>query len=166
MHLDWDAKVSRLHAQLERVEAEWTLVDDGLSHNGSYVNDTRVAGRRRLRDGDVMTFGRAVVLFRDPAGRASQITALDTTRPIHLELSPVDRQVLAVLCRPLHDSAYAAPATNREIADELHLSVQRVKARLHGLFGRFDLDQLPQNQKRLALAAAALRAGIVSPHDA
>src|SRR5258708_7029888 len=33
--LEWDAQVSRLHAELRLVGREWTVVDDGLSRNGS-----------------------------------------------------------------------------------------------------------------------------------
>ena len=40
--LDWDSEVSRVHAALERAGEEWTLVDDGLSHNGTYVGGERV----------------------------------------------------------------------------------------------------------------------------
>src|SRR5215207_3757320 len=36
--LPWDLGVSRVHAQLTRVGDYWTLSDDGLSRNGSYVN--------------------------------------------------------------------------------------------------------------------------------
>src|SRR5215207_7239911 len=36
--LPWDTEVSRLHAELERIAGEWTLIDDGLSRNGTYVN--------------------------------------------------------------------------------------------------------------------------------
>src|SRR4051794_8916366 len=50
--LTWDDEVSRVHAQLERVGGEWTLMDNGLSSNGSWVNGDRVLGRRRLHDGD------------------------------------------------------------------------------------------------------------------
>lgn len=41
----WDEEVSTLHAQIEVVRDECTLVDDGLSRNGSYVNEERVHGR-------------------------------------------------------------------------------------------------------------------------
>ena len=51
---------------------------------------------------------------------------------------------------------YAAPASNREIADELVLSVETVKGTLSALFERFGLTDLPQNAKRAALAARAL----------
>jgi pSer/pThr/pTyr-binding forkhead associated (FHA) protein len=42
--LEWDAEVSGVHAGLERAGGEWTLADDGLSRNGSYVNGERVRG--------------------------------------------------------------------------------------------------------------------------
>src|SRR5687768_10035931 len=61
--LSWDREVSRLHAQLERIGREWTLVDEGLSRNGSYVNGERLTGRRRLRDGDRLCFGVTAVIY-------------------------------------------------------------------------------------------------------
>src|SRR5687768_1107859 len=39
--LDWDSEVSRVHAALERAGEEWTVVDDGLSHNGTFVAGQR-----------------------------------------------------------------------------------------------------------------------------
>ena len=36
---------------------DWVVCDDGLSHNGTFVNGERVRGRRRLRDGDVIAVG-------------------------------------------------------------------------------------------------------------
>ena len=46
VRLGWDEEVSALHAQIAVVRGECTLVDDGLSRNGSYVNEERVHGRR------------------------------------------------------------------------------------------------------------------------
>src|SRR3954470_3652769 len=66
--LDWDPDVSRVHATLERVGAQWTLVDDGVSRNGSFVNTERVHGRRRLANSDRLRFGDTVVTFRAPGG--------------------------------------------------------------------------------------------------
>ena len=48
----WDPEVSGVHAELQGLGGEWTVVDDGLSTNGTYVNGQRVSGRQRLRDGD------------------------------------------------------------------------------------------------------------------
>src|SRR5438034_2671300 len=46
--LSWDRRVSGVHARLERLGGDWTVEDDGLSRNGTFVNGERVAGRRRL----------------------------------------------------------------------------------------------------------------------
>src|SRR5262249_35648010 len=56
IRLSWDEEVSALHAQLEIVRDECTLVDEGLSRNGSYVNGERVSGRHRLPDADLLPF--------------------------------------------------------------------------------------------------------------
>jgi pSer/pThr/pTyr-binding forkhead associated (FHA) protein len=64
--LHWDEEVSRVHAQLELMGEDWALADDGLSRNGSFVNEERVAGRRLLTDGDELRFGDTVVAFRAP----------------------------------------------------------------------------------------------------
>ena len=47
--LIWDAQVSRSHASIEAVDGVWTVLDDGRSTNGTFVNEERVQGRRTLR---------------------------------------------------------------------------------------------------------------------
>jgi pSer/pThr/pTyr-binding forkhead associated (FHA) protein len=164
--LPWDREVSRVHAQLEHFGGEWAVVDDGLSRNGTYVNGERITARPRLRDGDRLVFGETAVVFRMPdASGGWESTAAVRIADAGGPLTPVQRQVLVALCRPLKLSAYAAPATNREIAAELFLSVDAVKAHLRVLFERFDLEELPQNQKRARLAAAALVGGVVAERD-
>ena len=73
--LGWDTEVSRLHAVLEYVAGEWTVVDDGLSQNGTFIGTVRVSGRQRLRDGDVLRVGRTRVAFRNPVRSGSRPTA-------------------------------------------------------------------------------------------
>jgi pSer/pThr/pTyr-binding forkhead associated (FHA) protein len=66
---DWeiclqDPSVSRPHARLELVEQNWIIYDMG-SANGTLVNGTPVSEKGRpLRDGDVLTIGSTVTLFR------------------------------------------------------------------------------------------------------
>jgi pSer/pThr/pTyr-binding forkhead associated (FHA) protein len=163
--LPWDAEVSRVHAQLEPVGSDWALIDDGLSRNGSYVNGDRIAGRRRLRHGDRLCFGETPVLFCAPADQPSLSTAAVGLDRGAVQLTDIQRRVLIALCRPLKDSAYATPATNREIADEVHLSVDAVKAHLRVIFERVGIEAVAQNQKRARLAALALVNGIVRQHD-
>jgi pSer/pThr/pTyr-binding forkhead associated (FHA) protein len=163
--LCWDGEVSRLHAELHKLKGDWTIADDGLSRNGTFVNGERIHGRHRLRDGDRLCFGETVVLFRSPAESESQSTlAVSGSRP-DVHLSETQRKVLAALCRPVNESAFATPATNKAIADQAYLSVDAVKAHLRVLFERFGLEELPQNQKRASLAATALLHGIVDPRD-
>jgi pSer/pThr/pTyr-binding forkhead associated (FHA) protein len=163
--LGWDREVSRLHAQLERVGGQWVLVDDGLSRNGSFVNGERVVGRRVLRDGDRLVFGETPVVYRAPATTGGSSTIGVTTSPAAVNLTPTQKQILVALCRPVRESAFATPLTNKEIAEEVSLSVDAVKAHLRTLFERFGLEDLPQNQKRARLAAIALLQGIVTQRD-
>ena len=73
--------------------------------------------------------------------------------------------MLIALCRPVNESAFATPATNKEIAEEIFLSVDAVKAQLRVLFDRFGLEDLPQNQKRAQLAASTLVGGLLTARD-
>src|SRR4051812_44503467 len=57
LRLPWDVEVSRVHAVLERVGEAWTVLDDGLSRNGTFVNGERVHGHRRLDHGDELRVG-------------------------------------------------------------------------------------------------------------
>ncbi|MDX6680761.1 MAG: hypothetical protein QOG94_800 [Solirubrobacteraceae bacterium] len=162
--LGWDAEVSRAHALLERVGDQWTLVDDGLSSNGSFVNGSRVVGRQRLRQGDRLCFGNTQLLFRDPGPPESEATRREP-RSTAMPLTPTQHKVLVALCRPLNDGASTLPATNKQIADEVFLSVDAVKAQLRLLFERFGLAELAQNEKRARLAQTAFSAGAVAPRD-
>ena len=88
--LEWDARVSRVHAALERVGDTWVLMDDGLSHNGTWVNGERAQrpaparGRRhdlgrRHRGGVPRPAGR-LRLLRDRLGPRSR-TSASCSRP-------------------------------------------------------------------------------------
>jgi DNA-binding NarL/FixJ family response regulator len=56
---------------------------------------------------------------------------------------------------------FAGPRSNREIADELFLSVETVKSHLRALFDLFGVAALPQNRKRAELVRRAFETGIV-----
>jgi pSer/pThr/pTyr-binding forkhead associated (FHA) protein len=166
LRLDWDEEVSALHAQIEVVRDECTLLDDGLSRNGSFVGEQRVDGRRRLRDGDTLRFGRTTVLFRRPGEGAPEATVAAGQVPAAATVSPGQRRVLLALCRPFKDEEpFATPATNQAIAEELHLSVDAVKTHMRALFEKLGVEDLPQNQKRVALVERALRSGVVSRRE-
>jgi DNA-binding CsgD family transcriptional regulator len=166
LRLEGDNEVSALHAQIEFVREDATLVDDGLSTNGSFVNGERIRGRRRLRDGDMVRFGKTVMLYRAPGGEASDSTAISSEALTADRVSPGQRRVLVALCRPFKDGAsFATPATNAQIAEELTLSVDAVKTHLRALFEKFGVEDLPQNQKRVALVERALQSGLITDKD-
>ncbi|HUC07327.1 MAG TPA: FHA domain-containing protein [Solirubrobacterales bacterium] len=166
LRIDWDEEVSALHAQIEVVAGECTLLDDGLSRNGSFVGSERVHGRKRLRDGDTLRFGRTTVLFRRPGESAPEATVVASEVPAAAAISPGQRRILLALCRPFKDgSAFATPPTNQAIAEELHLSVDAVKTHMRALFEKLELEDLPQNRKRVALVERALQSGVVAPRD-
>ena len=161
--LDWDAEVSRLHAELERLAGLWTVSDDQLSNNGTYLNGRRVSGRRRLRDGDLLRMGGTSVLFREQRREESQATLAGEELRALPALSQAQQRVLVSLCRPFREStSFTRPATNKQIAEDLVLSVEAVKTHMRALFQKFAIEDLPHNEKRQRLAEVAFQAGAVS----
>jgi pSer/pThr/pTyr-binding forkhead associated (FHA) protein len=163
--LDFDPEVSRVHVELLWIRGAWYAVDDGLSRNGSFVNQELVTMRVQLRDGDLIRVGRTLLLFRAPSGANLLSDPTATAEQVAARrVAGTPRRVLIALCRPLAAQESALP-TNREIARELVLSEQAVKANLRALFALFGVQDQPQNRKRRALAEAALHSGSLSPAD-
>ncbi|WP_188830278.1 FHA domain-containing protein [Nocardia camponoti] len=165
--LGWDVEVSRLHAAVEYLGAQWTIVDDGLSRNGTFVNGERLVGRRRLNPGDRIRLGTTLVHFFDFDGVVDDATHTAAgSLPTMRSLTDTQRAVLIALCRPYkHGTGFATPASNQQIAEELFLSIDAIKTHLRTLFAKFGVETLPQNQKRTRLAALAMQSGLISDHD-
>jgi pSer/pThr/pTyr-binding forkhead associated (FHA) protein len=155
--LDWDNEVARVHAELERMGDHWTLRDE----SGALVNGESIEGRHRLRDGDVVQVGRTRLAFQVPKPPKRRARKSDAG-PATPELSATQRRVLEALCRPYKESEFATPATNQQIAEELFLSEDAVKAHLRALVAAFGLDALPTSQKRSQLAVRAMQLGVVA----
>jgi DNA-binding CsgD family transcriptional regulator len=163
--LDGDPQVSRAHAVLERIGGGWAVHDDGMSRNGSYVNGERVLRHRRLEDDDMLRIGTTSILFRCPAPPLAG-TTIAASSASAARLTQAERRVLVGLCRPLLAPGMGAtPASNREIADELVLSLSGVKTHIRSLFAKLGVDDLPQNRKRAQLARRALETGLVTTRD-
>ena len=79
--LTWDGEVSRLHVELVRMGADWVACDEGLSHNGTFVNGERLRGRRRLAHGDVLRCGDTMLVFRSPRAASDATVAAGNAPP-------------------------------------------------------------------------------------
>jgi pSer/pThr/pTyr-binding forkhead associated (FHA) protein len=168
LSIPWDTEISGLHAELQGLGGEWTIVDDGLSRNGTYVNGQRVSGRQRLRDGDRIRVGRTILAYNAacPTSPDESETATARAEPADTQLTDTQRRVLVALCRPYHNGgSFATPASNQQIAAEVFLSVDAVKMHLRNLFAKFELAELPQNQKRARLAECVLQFGLISSRE-
>jgi hypothetical protein len=157
--LIWDAQVSRSHASLEAIDGVWTVLDDGRSTNGTFVNEERVQGRRALRHLDVIRTGATRLRFHDPSDSDVKLTevASDAVAP---PITAAQRRVLIALCRYSE-----GPATNEEIAQELTVSVDTVKTHMRALFDAFQLGAAPPYRKRFELVRMAVDAGLVPPPE-
>ena len=165
LSLQTDPDISRLHATLERIGIYWTITDESLSRNGTFVNGTRIRGRQTLHPGDVIRIGESTLTYDGEPATDCGITNIGDTLNIPINLTPAQRAVLTALCRPFHDGTdHPIPASNQHIADALNLSTETVKSHLRAICIRFDIDDLPRNQKRARLAALALTNNIVTPH--
>ena len=158
--IGWDTEVSRVHAELERLAEEWTLVDDGLSRKGTWLNEEKVVSRKKLRDRDVIRVGSTQITVRVPSAKRSRKAAKAAEHGPGPKLTPTQRRILEALVRPYKESQFAQPATNQAIAEELFLSTDAVQAHLRTLCGAFGLDELPISQRRTALAVRALELGV------
>jgi pSer/pThr/pTyr-binding forkhead associated (FHA) protein len=144
----------------------WTIVDDGLSSNGTFLNGRRLTHRERLRDRDKIKVGNTVLTFCAPPQTVSQPTAVGDPLPAIPRLTGPQRSILVALCRPYRDDRpYSSPASNQQIAEELFLSLDAVKTHLRVLFHKFGIEDLPQNQKRARLAEIALERGLATDTD-
>jgi len=157
-----EPSVSRLHAELVRRGPFVYLADLGLSTNGTRVNG-RPVGRRVLRNGDVLSFGLARARVGgleqesddpDQTVEMRKISAPDLTRR--------ELEVLNALCRPaLQQEAFVAPATAKDIADELVVTEAAVKQHLLRLYQKFRIAEGVNRRARLANEVIA--AGVVRP---
>jgi len=113
-----------------------------------------------------MCFGNTHVVFREPTAEGgSESTARRPGAPRSIPLTETQRKLLIALCRPIVESNSTTPATNPQIAAEVYLSVDSVKAHMHDLFERFGLSELPQNEKRQRLVTIVLGDGLLVRHD-
>ena len=157
-----DPSVSRLHAELVRRGPYVYVTDLGLSTNGTRVNG-RPVGRRVLADGDVLSFGMARCRVGGLGNREDGADeTVELRRVAAPDLTRREVEVLNALCRPaLQQEAFVAPATAREIAEELVVTEAAVKQHLLRLYQKFRIPE--GGNRRARLANEVIAAGVVRP---
>ena len=165
--IPWDPEMSRLHAELEPRAGEWTVCDDGFSQNGTWVNGLRLAGRRRLADGDLLRVGRTIFAFCAPAIPGG---LGPTLVPGELSATPrfseQQQRVLRALCRPLFaDGEGINPATDEEVAEATGIPQEAVVSELDHLGRAMGLEGMPHADQRAEIALLAMRSGLVSADE-
>jgi hypothetical protein len=87
--LDNDRFASRHHARIEHSADHWVLIDEG-STNGTSVGGRRISGSHRLRDGEEVQIGDAVLFYRerdaeDDTGSTLKKTLQQARSPIQVD---------------------------------------------------------------------------------
>jgi hypothetical protein len=156
-----EPSVSRLHAELVRRGPHLYVSDLGLSANGTQVNGRPIA-RRLLMDGDVISFGAARTRVGGLAPTDPDVDTVTLRKPGAPDLTRRELEVLVSLCRPALDhDAFVAPATAREIAEELVVTEAAVKQHLLRLYQKFHIEE--GINRRARLANEVIAAGVVRP---
>ena len=165
--LPWDPEASRLHAELQHRAGEWTITDDGLSQNGTWVNGLRLAGRRRLADGDLVRIGRTAIAYCNPRPVNAGATMVPGELTATPRFSEQQQRILRALCRPLFgDREGLNPASDERIAETTGIALDVVCSELDHLERLFGLDDLPARERRAEVALLAMRSGLVGADDA
>ena len=115
-----------------------------------------------LADGDVLSFGVARTRVSGiPAQQDSEDT-VELRRISAPDLTRREVEVLTSLCRPaLQQDAFVAPATAKDIADELVVTEAAVKQHLLRLYQKFRIAE--GVNRRARLANEVISAGVVRP---
>lgn len=125
--------ISRHHATLERVANQW-LLSDLNSSNGTFINGERITASRSLRDGDLITFGKANFTFRAEAAGAE--TGLPAEHSSGLRLVGDDEDSSVVLSTKLSDRTPYKSGPIEKTSEE-HLD--KVNQRLLALYRLSDI---------------------------
>ena len=146
---------------------EWTICDDGWSQNGTWVNGLRLAGRRRLADGDLVKIGRTIIGFHaaghdrpraDDGRRASS-----APRRASPSSSSGSCARSAGRCSPTA-TASTRPATSRS-PTTTGIDVDVVTQELDLLARLFGLEDMPRPERRAEVALLAVRSGLVGADE-
>ena len=90
--LDNDRFASRHHARIERAGDHWVLIDEG-STNGTSIGGRKMSGSHRLRDGEEVQIGDAILFYRERAVEDEDDTGSTLKQSIQQARSPIQVDV-------------------------------------------------------------------------
>ena len=169
--LAWDVEVSRSHASLIDVDGSWVLLDDGRSHNGSFVNGQRVADRHRpqgwghpalRRDADPLPVSARPSGIRARLGPPPQDRRPRSTCRARCSSPKCSNGCWSPSALLVDDSApTSGAAADEEIANQLALSVEAVRENLWALSHVYDAEELPEDERVARIVERARRSGVI-----
>jgi len=146
-----DAKVSRAHAVLTERADTWVIEDLG-SKNGTWVNGRRISGPTRLVHGDMVQLGDHRAAFVCPGERTEDPTLAGEDGGLGPD-SFTERELRTL-------RLVAAGMSNKQVAEELLVSVRTVKATVTSL-----LEKL-QVENRWGAIMTGIRLGLIEVPEA
>lgn len=152
--LHWDRTVSSVHAVVERHLDLVTVEDVGPSTNGTFVNGSKIDGRMRLADRDVLRCASTELLVRAPVIDAASGTVALPPAIDWSTLTPTERRVVLALVElwPVELRLQRAPST-QVLADHLGLGTETVRSHLKSIYVKVRAFGVDATREALAEAA-------------
>jgi hypothetical protein len=130
------------------------------------VNGLRLAGRRRLADGDLVKVGRTIMGFHQPGANGPGPTMVQGELSATPRFSEQQQRILRALCKPLFaDGDGFNPSSDLEVADATGIDVDAVTQELDLLARLFGLEDMPRPERRAEVALLAVRSGLVGADE-
>jgi len=126
--------VSRRHARLERTAEGWKLADLDSLH-GTFVNE-RAIRSRILNDGDLITLGQSLLLYREMAPDASSERPPTALPPVIEEASTAHSLAPTPEPSPPQERRRALDARRAEAATEVLIGESEKMAELRSMIAR------------------------------
>lgn len=135
--------VSRQHAQLS-IEQDQIMLSDLDSSNGTFVNGERLSGSRRLKSGDLIGLGRAIVLEYQEDSPAVTATMIESesiqTNATQIEgPQPIETNATLIGVEPIDFQRSSPPRLEIAIAGETRHNYTLIKDKI-------SIGRAPDNQ--------------------
>ena len=154
-----DESISAEHLEIGR-RGPSLMAEDLDSRNGTLLNGEALAGRRRLREGDVLQAGDVRIEVALPPQQRHKATAVAPRDEV--KLTEDEREVAVALVADYRSEGVRAPrlATRAEIAEKLHVSERTVQRRIDALGQKLKVPDEPRRERPRMVAERVLELGL------